>query len=236
MRPLKVNPEYRAMVPRPCPEDYEALEADIVAKGEATEPIVVNQDDVILDGHTRYEICCKNGCFYTTRTVEFDDPVDERLYVITTNLYRRHMNDYQRVEMAKPLEKLYAEKAQRNMEGGTLVSNEKRVDTAAEVSKIIGVKKGTYVRAKKIRDSKDVLLQERVRAGEISISRAYNRLTPPEPEEPKPIPKVVVGDVVDRLKAPGVLSKLDESVQTLYDAYKEDLKVLRRVLSRTGGG
>ena len=71
MRMLTVNPDYKRMVPRPSVEDLHALEANIVAKGEAIVPIIVNKEGVILDGHTRYDICTRNGCYYTTTVREF---------------------------------------------------------------------------------------------------------------------------------------------------------------------
>jgi len=171
-----VNQKYRAMVPRPSAADYRALEADIIAKGEATEPIVVNQNDVILDGHTRYEICSRNGCFYTTRTMTFDDPLEEQLYVITTNLYRRHLSDFKKVEMAKPLEKLLAAKAEQRQKRGTLASSEAKGKTSEHISKLIGVSPATYERAKKVRDEGSYELKRQVRAGEKSVHSAYREI------------------------------------------------------------
>jgi len=39
---LKINEAYQSLVPRPAPEEYKALEADIVERGGVTEPIIVN--------------------------------------------------------------------------------------------------------------------------------------------------------------------------------------------------
>ena len=181
MKPLKVNPEYKAMVPRPSAEDYRALETDIILKGKATEPIVINKDDVILDGHTRYDICRSNGCFFTTRLMEFDNQLDEKLYVLTTNLYRRHLNDFKKVEMAKPLERLLKEKAKNRMiEGGKGASFEEPLHVNEEVSKLIGVSKSTYERAKKVRDEGDFDLKTRVRSGDLSITAGYRQLVKPK--------------------------------------------------------
>jgi hypothetical protein len=112
--------------------------------------------------------------------MDFPSVIDEKIYIIETNLKRRHLTDYQKVEMAKPLEDLIAEKARlRQVEAGktygsgrnSFSSNEENlqlrsisetlekafdkllpIDTAKEIAKAIGVSKGTYERAKKVRD------------------------------------------------------------------------------------
>jgi hypothetical protein len=73
----------------------------------------------------------------------------------------RQLTDYQKVELAKPLEDLIAEKARlRKVEAGktygigknSFPSNEGNLDpiyTAKEVAKAIGVSKATYERAKR---------------------------------------------------------------------------------------
>lgn len=158
MKPLTVNPEYRSLVPRPTKQEYKALEADIVEKMEATESIIINQHDVILDGHTRYEICLKHGLFYRTEVREFDSELDEKIFVVDVNLKRRHLTDMQKIILSKPLEDLIAEKAKRQQGTRTdltFSSKEEKVapiDTAKEVAKQIGVSKSTYERGKKIRD------------------------------------------------------------------------------------
>ncbi|GAH15991.1 unnamed protein product, partial [marine sediment metagenome] len=60
---LNINPEYKQLVPRASSAEYKTLETDMIAKGEATEAIIINKQDVILDGHTRYEICLKQELF-----------------------------------------------------------------------------------------------------------------------------------------------------------------------------
>ena len=181
MKPLKVNPAYKALVPRPSAEDYQALEADIVAKGEATEPIVINGEDVILDGHTRYDICTSKGCFYTTRVMTFSDPLEEKLYVLSTNVYRRHLNDFKKAEIARRFERIYAEQAKQRMLGGTLVSNETRGKAMDKAAEKVGLSGTTYHRAKKIIESGDFDLKAKVRSGDMSINAAYRKLVPPKP-------------------------------------------------------
>jgi len=155
---IVINPEYKQLIPRASSAEYKTLETDMIEKGEATEAIIINKQGVILDGHTRYEICLKHGLSYRTEVREFDSELDEKIFVVDVNLKRRHLTDMQKIIMAEPLEKLIAEKAKRQQGTRTdltFSSKEEKVapiDTAKEVAKQIGVSKSTYERGKKIRD------------------------------------------------------------------------------------
>lgn len=185
---LKVNPEYRKLVPRPTKGEYKALEADIIDKEEATEPIIINQDKVILDGHTRYEICTKHGLFYRTEVREFESELDEKIFVVDVNLKRRHLTDMQKIILAKPLEDLIAEKAKRQQSIAGKIgrdiqlgfsSNEETphpIDTAKEVAKQIGVSKSTYERGKKIRDEGTPEEIQEASSKPKQITRVHNKI------------------------------------------------------------
>jgi len=179
---LKVNPEYFSLIPRPTNEEYEALERNIVEKQRATEPIKINKNDEILDGHTRFEICNKHGLYFDTQVMDFPSVNDEKIYIIETNLFRRHLTSFQKIELAKPLEDLIAEKArlrhesQRNPETGTyepLPSNEGSGETTELTAKAIGVSKSTYERAKKVLDEGTEEEKQKVRSGQETVTRAY---------------------------------------------------------------
>ena len=204
---LRINQEYKSSVPRPSKEEYKALEADIKEKGQATEPIIINKHNVILDGHTRYEICQKHGLNYRTEQREFPSKLEEKLYVITANLKRRHLTDMQKIYMAKPLEKLITEKAkQKQRESGkrgrntqlgilTIGIKPKPIVTAKMVAGQIGVSERTYHRGKKIRDEGTPEEIQEALSKPRQISRVANKIkkrqnlqkahaagTPPMPE------------------------------------------------------
>jgi N6-adenosine-specific RNA methylase IME4 len=177
MKPLKVNPEYRALVPRPTKEEYAALEADIIEKGEALEPIKINTRDEILDGHTRYEICTRHGLFYRTVTMTFNTPLDEMIYVVETNLHRRHLNGFQRIEMISSLLPLLSKKGKENMLAGvTLVQYDTRVDTLKTLAEHSKLGRVTVSKALKIMKEADEELKEKVRSGEVTINKANQLL------------------------------------------------------------
>ena len=205
MKPLKVNPEYQNLVPPPTKEEYGALERDMIEKGGALDPIKINKRDEILDGHTRYKICSEYALHFETVVVDLPTTLDEKIYIIEMNLKRRHLTDYQKVELAKPLELLIAEKARLKqlstlMQGDKtpILSNDKNeeaVHTDKTVAKMIGVSSATYSRAKKVRDQGTDEEKRKAREKKRAIASAYrdvvkrekrNRLTesgvPPLPE------------------------------------------------------
>lgn len=65
-------------------------------------PTVVNPEGVIFDGHNRYEICVELGLEPKCEVSTFEDPLLEK-FVIESNLIRRHLTTFQRVEMGLPL-------------------------------------------------------------------------------------------------------------------------------------
>jgi hypothetical protein len=59
----------------------------------------VNQDGVILDGHTRFQACQELKLKPKFVIKEFSDKQKEREFVVTCNLARRHLNLFQRGEV-----------------------------------------------------------------------------------------------------------------------------------------
>jgi site-specific DNA-methyltransferase (adenine-specific) len=183
---VKINPEYLALVPRPNNEDYVALETSIIKHGRAIVPIEVNSKDEILDGHTRFEICTKHNLPFEKTIRYFDSILDEKIYVIEINLHRRHLIDYQKIEISEPLERLIAEKArQRQLLGVTLASFEAKGKTTELTAKAIGVSKATYERGKKVRDEGTEEEQKTARAKSHAINTAYQKLIKRKKSEEK---------------------------------------------------
>jgi hypothetical protein len=63
-------------------------------------PIDVNDQGVVLDGHHRFKECQELGIEPETVTKHFPDKFHEQVFVIDSNLKRRHLNNYQRIELA----------------------------------------------------------------------------------------------------------------------------------------
>ncbi len=99
----RMNAAYYDLIPRPNVQDRKKLKESIKKEGIQI-PIIINSDGFILDGHTRYEICLELGIVdIPTEIKTFLDEISERKFVVMTNLTRRHLNKFQKVELSWPL-------------------------------------------------------------------------------------------------------------------------------------
>ena len=150
---INVNPEYEALVPPQTEEEYNRLK-DSIAEVGLYEPIVVNKQFTILDGHHRWRACRELETLPRFTVKHFETQLDEEIYVIETNVLRRQLNQYQKTLMGLKLEPLYREKAKQNQlsrnEDGRFAPNGANgtIDTDKLVSQIIGLGERTYQRAK----------------------------------------------------------------------------------------
>jgi len=151
------NEEYKNLVPRSETKQYEQLKKDIHSKG-VEEPIVVNSDNVILDGYTRYQIAkellIKDANVLTRPT----QPVEEeKEYIIRKGLLRRHLNAIQRGQIAKKLEKIYKAIGKRNRKAQSVKGKQgfqkteaPPVDATKQACKEAGTSPQTLASIKKI--------------------------------------------------------------------------------------
>jgi hypothetical protein len=121
---LQRQKNYLELVPRHSKEDYQRLKDRIVQDGlNPGLPIVVNDDEVVLDGYTRLQIAEELGLEWVYVTpLEFEDHYAEKLFIITANVNRRHLNTAQRAELALKLAEIEQEKArERQRQAGELI-------------------------------------------------------------------------------------------------------------------
>ena len=76
--------------------------------------IVVNEDRILLDGHHRYEICKELDIEPEAEVRSFSDPLHEKIFIYESAGKRRHLNEWQKIELAVSTEKLLKEIANQN--------------------------------------------------------------------------------------------------------------------------
>src|SRR5262249_25433932 len=109
--------EYEHLMPPVTASEYERLKRSIKEEGRLLLPIVLNQDNVILDGHHRFQACQELGIPIRIDKKDFTGrPLDEMMYVVNVNLYRRSLNDFQRVEAGIRVEELRRKLGQHQQE------------------------------------------------------------------------------------------------------------------------
>lgn len=156
---IKISAEYEKLVPRMPEKEYEALKEDIKLNGQ-DRPVVVNQNGVVLDGHHRFRACQELGIPIKTEKKEFENKIDEEIYVLGSGLLRRHLDEGQRSFVALTKKDKLAEKAKQNQRlsqgQGIKVSNKlETLSTDKQLAAEANVSNATIYNADQIKKAKE---------------------------------------------------------------------------------
>lgn len=95
---FKTIPKYLNALPRSTKDELHALDLKLIQRGQQV-PIEVRKSDMgILDGYTRHDLLGQRGVKVKYIFKEFASEDEEFEYVVETNVMRRQLNIYQRVE------------------------------------------------------------------------------------------------------------------------------------------
>jgi ParB-like chromosome segregation protein Spo0J len=176
---ITINQEYANLVPPLSAEEYDGLKQSIKQNGLWV-PITVNSQGIILDGHHRFKACQELGIEPRTNTKDFPDKLAETLFVIYCNLTRRHLNNFQRTELALKSKSILEQIAKNNMSSGgrgvEIQTPLGRIDE--QIGKRAGVGKDTVRRVQTIIEKAPEEVKQNARTGKMSINEAidYTRL------------------------------------------------------------
>lgn len=185
---LRLNPEYEKLLPKMSDEEFAELKASIKEEGQHF-PIIANENLEVLDGHHRFRACIELAIEPDFEVRKFDDKLLEKKFVIEANLRRRHLNNFQLVELAVPLleiEKVLAKKRQakggkdgRNLQLGIAPDDaepEFKAKTTEVIAKKVGVSTRTFERGKKILEKASEDDKQKLREGKTSIAKVYREV------------------------------------------------------------
>jgi N6-adenosine-specific RNA methylase IME4 len=191
---IRINQEYLKLVPRMKRDDDLAFDESIKQNG-VQDPLTLNHDMVLLDGHSRYKKAEK----YNLQSVpckfrSFDNKLLEKKYVVECNLARRHLTNYQKVELGMALLEIETELATKRKHS-TLKQNKDPIGSndpigekgkAVEiVAKKVGLSSTTMQRGKAVMDKATDEQKEKLREGKTSINTIYNEITRKDRNLPK---------------------------------------------------
>jgi hypothetical protein len=106
---ITVKPGFKFLLPPLSEEEYKGLENSILEEG-CREPILL-WDNVIIDGHNRYEICCKHDVRFNTKDTVFRNEKQARIWIYRNQLEKRNLKDVDRIKVAMALSEELEEKA-----------------------------------------------------------------------------------------------------------------------------
>ena len=159
-------------------------------------PLVV-WNDVLVDGHHRYEICTRHQIPFAVKSVVLDSLDDAKLWAWKHQEHRRNLTPFHRAELALKLKDTIAAKAkerqgQRNdLTSGNIPATlpecngrfapqilAEQKETRQELADLAGIGSRTLGKAEYIVENADEETKAQLRRGEkgTSINREYNRL------------------------------------------------------------
>ena len=172
---------YKNLVPPLTKVEYTSLENSILAQG-LFNPIITNQNKIILDGYTRLKICLKNKIKPIFESKQFKSNYEEEIFVIETNLKRRQLNSFQIAELGQSLQKIESKYSKERkisslkQNKNPLAYTDKKGKTASIVAKNLGLSTTIYEKSLKILKSDDDKIKAKVREGKTTIQKAYSIL------------------------------------------------------------
>ena len=94
MLELKIDNEFRDLIPPLTDEEYSSLESAIVENGfNPAYPIIIwKGQDIIVDGHNRYSVCSKHNIEFEIIEQEFASRYEVCAWMVENQLKRRNVN------------------------------------------------------------------------------------------------------------------------------------------------
>ena len=177
---LKINPAYRDLLPSLSDKELNELKSSIKREG-CRDPIIVNKNNEIIDGHNRHAICQELGILFEVRIIEFDSEVELREWMIQTQLGRRNLTAFGKGEVVLRSKETISEIARANQRaaGGALPQKSaKAVDVRKELALRAGVSTDTVSKIEAIVKHANDDVKEKLRRGDadISINSAYKQI------------------------------------------------------------
>ena len=190
MNDIKIETEFKDLLPPLTPDQKEELEKDIIKNG-CLNPLIV-WNDILIDGHHRYDICSRNNIPYDILDMEFKDKLEAMKWAWTNQKNRRNLNKYELAQIAlrfKPeIEKKAKEKQLSSLKQNTVnqisdkreeskkpdIKDKKPINTLNELSRISGVSHDTIHKVQFIEEKAQDDIKTQAKIGQLTINNAYN--------------------------------------------------------------
>ena len=185
---LTINPVFDSVLPPLKEEELKKLTNHLIEEG--CRDALVTWNGVILDGHNRYRICWEHNIPFEYSEIECESETAAKLWIIDTQLGRRNVPDFVKVENVLPLEDEIKAEAEKRMLAGKKQGSDPKErfpggsgQTRDILGNLAGISGRSFDKAKWISDNADEETKEKLRSGELSIHRAYTALKNPEKDE-----------------------------------------------------
>ena len=178
--------------------EYITLREDIKRRG-VQDPLHITLDNIIISGHQRRKVALDIGikvpCIIR---MDLKTPWQIKEQLISDNLLRRHLSDYQKVECCEHLREIEETRAKERMESGanqySPVENfpeGSEGKTRDNVAERVGISGRQYDKARKVFNEAPEEIKDQWKAGKISTHNAYKQTQKQKEKENRPVLKNV---------------------------------------------
>lgn len=156
-----VKQELKSLIPPLSAEEFSLLEQSIIAEG-CRDPLIIwvhGNENILVDGHNRYEICKNHGIEFKTSGLVFDNQDAVEDWMDANQLGRRNLSPdafklllgrrYNRVKKQGIRNDLTSTQIDEKSKITTVNQNDERLTTAEKLAKEHSVSKATVERAGK---------------------------------------------------------------------------------------
>lgn len=158
---VKIDPEFKELIPALSNEERTQLEQNVLRDG-IRDPLVVwrnheDDEDILVDGHNRYEIAMANSLDFDVTEMEFPDRDSVMVWIIRNQFGRRNITLTSRCELAEKLAEALRPRAKENQtrkpKSVSAILPEQRLDTRAQAAKEAGVSDGSLKAFRYLKDN-----------------------------------------------------------------------------------
>jgi DNA modification methylase len=177
---LEVNEEFKKLIPPLSKEEYEQLETNCLNEG--IREAILTWNGVIIDGHNRYEIAKRWSLDFQTKSKNFKDEEDVKLWMIDNQNGRRNLTDGWKYKLQQIKKEILLEKGKLNISankgGTTTLSTIDKVahNTQKEIAKALDWSTGKVAMADIVFKKATPELEEKILNNEVTINQAYQEI------------------------------------------------------------
>lgn len=132
---LKINKEYANLIPPLNEVTFNGLKSNIERDGRIIDPLIVDENKVILDGHNRYKIAEMLDMSISTTTKDIKDIDEGKLWIIQHQIRRRELTLVQKAVIGLSLKPYFSKLCkERQSQGGT---NKEKLEGSLKTSQLM---------------------------------------------------------------------------------------------------
>ncbi len=165
---LQINNKFKSIIPPLLEEEYKLLESSIIEEGCRDSLIVWKQNNTLIDGHNRYEICQKHNINFDVIYYEFENESDVIDWICVNQLGRRNLTPEARADL---IGKRYNNQKQQGKRNDLTSGHFDQKFTAEKIAEEEGIAECSVRRAAKFSEAIDSIVETLEDAG-IEVDRS----------------------------------------------------------------